>query len=167
MSQTDSRNVKIRQRRLLVAELYLHRHIAPEIHQLITTEGGIECDLKTVYRDIKALEALWSKELVEDPVALKGRELAEIEQAEAECWRQYGLAPARLRRLWLMELRNWKERKAKLLGLDAPAKLDVKSGPIEVSFTIGKGYDDEPSTPPSGANGGEGPGAGRQVVERG
>ncbi len=123
MSQGDSPSVKLAERRPVVARLHLRHKKPAEIHQELV-EKGHECDIRTVYRDIEALEAMWQKELIDDPVAKKAQELAEVEEAEGECWLQYA---ATKDRLWLSELRGWKERKAKLLGLDAPARQEVKA----------------------------------------
>ncbi len=123
MSDGDSRSVKIAERRPVVARLHLRHKKPAEINQELVGKGH-ECDVRTVYRDIKILEAMWQKELVDDPVTKKAQELAEIAETEAECWLQYG---ATKDRAWLSELRAWQERKAKLLGLAAPAKQEVKA----------------------------------------
>jgi len=72
---------------------------------------------------------MWRRELVTDPVAVKAKEWAEIEEAESQCWLQYNITQESK---WFTELRGWKERKAKLLGLDAPLKLDQRV----LNFTI-------------------------------
>ena len=109
------------ERRPIVASLYIRRQKAPSIHRALQAQGH-ECDVSTVYRDIEALEKIWQDELVKEPVAVRSRELAEIEEAEGQCWLNY----ATTRGLpWLRPLLSWKERKAKLLGLDSPTKLNV------------------------------------------
>ena len=90
---------------------------------------GHDCNLATVYRDIIALEAMWQKELVGDPVAAKARELAEYEEAAAECWLNYTISKESR---WLTELRGWKKSIADLLGLNAPLKVDQRV----LNFTI-------------------------------
>jgi hypothetical protein len=123
MPRTKEAIANMAERRPLVAQMYIRHQKAPTIHRALLGQGFI-CDLATVYRDIKAIEAEWYKVLVEDPVAVKAKELEEYEAAEAECWLQY---TATRQTRWLTELRGWKERKAKLLGLDAPVsvKADV------------------------------------------
>ena len=123
MSTLDSRSDNLAQRRLIVAKKYLRCEKAQAIHRAMQAlEPPIICGVKTVYRDIEALEKLWRQELIRDGVAKKDKELAEIEEAEAECWLKYGATGGRE---WLAELRGWKERKAKMLGLDAPLQYQV------------------------------------------
>ena len=79
MQIPDTRSAKLAVRRPVVARLYLRGQNAPGIHRALKAEGH-DCNLATVYRDIIALEAMWQKELVGDPVAAKARELAEYEE---------------------------------------------------------------------------------------
>lgn len=55
---SDSRSIKIAERRSLVARLYLRHQKGPAIHRAIL-EQGHECSLQAIYRDIEALEAMW------------------------------------------------------------------------------------------------------------
>ena len=80
---------------------------------------------KTVANDVKALQAQWRKELIDDPVIIKAQELAELNDMERDCIRGYALSGDAV---WLRERRQIKERKAKLLGLDAPIRQE-HSGP--------------------------------------
>ncbi len=117
---------------------------------------GVTVAIPAVYweairRDIAALEAEWRKELIDDPIALKAHELAEIEEAEAECWLQYEDSHARD---WLAELRGWKGRKARLLGLDyraykqSPGSSEDKTLDTQETngFDVSKLSDDELET---------------------
>ena len=128
LSHIDSRSARLSVRRPIVAMLHLRHQTVPEIHKALLSEG-YKCDIGTVYRDIVAIEAVWQKELVSDPVAVKAKELAEYEDAAAECWLQY--AKQRDPR-WLTELRGWKRSIADLLGLNAPLKVDQRV----INFTI-------------------------------
>ena len=127
-SETDTPAVTFHERRQVVAKLYARHQKAPAIHRALLDQG-VNCDIRQIYRDIDLIMAMWQKELVTDPVALKAREWSEIEEAESECWLSYA-ATGDVR--WLTELRGWKERKAKLLGLDYPIKVDQRV----LNFTI-------------------------------
>jgi len=115
MSNNEGWHAAMMERRLLVSRLLLHKQKPGAIHTAVMAAGH-ECSYSTIRRDIDALEASWWQDLLIDPLAMKARELAEIDEAEAECWTMY----TQLRdQRWLTELRLWKERKAKLMGLDA------------------------------------------------
>ena len=113
------RTATAQERRPIVARLHLRHQKPKAIHQALQAQG-ISCELSTVCRDIKYLEAQWREELLGNPLEVRAKEWAEIEEAEAECWLQYAQTRDKA---WLAELRGWKERKAKLLGLDAPKSL--------------------------------------------
>ena len=138
------------ERRPLVARLHL-RHQKPGFIHQEALKAGHNCDYATIRRDIAALEAEWRKELIADPVSLKAREWAEIEEAEAECWLQYEGSHARD---WLAELRAWKGRKARLLGLDyrpykqSPGSSEDKALDTQETngFDVSKLSDDELET---------------------
>ena len=87
---------------------------------------------QTINADVKALREAWRKELIDDPVAIKAQELAELNDMERDCIRGYALSHDRT---WIAERRLIKERKAKLLGLDAPVRQEhsgPEGGPIPV-----------------------------------
>lgn len=131
MPTTITNHERMLERRPHVARLYVRGQKAPEIHKAVMAlaeDQGLKvlkCDLSTIYRDIDALKKEWRKELVDDVVAAKARELASIEEAERQCWLQFqsstGLAKVR----WMTELREWKVRKARMLGLDKPVEVNV------------------------------------------
>ena len=90
-----------------------------------------EVSRQTISADVKALRELWRKELVENPAQLKAQELAELNDMERDCIRQFSRLPDRA---WIAERRMIKERKHKLLGLDAPAKQEISGkdgGPVQ------------------------------------
>lgn len=118
MPPINAKTAKVTVRRDIVARLYIRHQKASAIKRALESEG-IVVDVSTVHRDIQYLENLWRKELIDDPVVWKAKELQEIETAEAECWLQYS---ASRETRWLAELRGWKERKHKLLGLDPTRK---------------------------------------------
>ena len=74
---------------------------------------------QTVSNDVKTLQLRWRQELVGDPAMIKAQELAELNDMERDCIRGYALTGDAV---WLRERRQIKERKAKLLGLDAPVR---------------------------------------------
>ena len=119
MPASNEQRAAMLERRSLVVQLYIRRQDAPTIHRALA-QRGIVCDQKTIYRDIKAIEKGWRDEFITDLVEIKAKELAAIEEAERECWLKYQTTQ---QRFWLSELRQWKERKAKMLGLDAPTKV--------------------------------------------
>ncbi len=123
MGQSKAQKQAIVERRRNVASLLLRQTQKQQIAALV----GVTLD--TITADTHWLEAKWRAELIDDPVALKAKEWAEIEEAESECWENYS---ASRDPRWLTELRGWKERKAKLLGLDCPLKIDQRS----INFTI-------------------------------
>ena len=91
---------------------------------------------KTINADVKALREMWRKELIDDPVAIKAQELAELNDMERDCIRGYALTHDRA---WIAERRLIKERKAKLLGLDAPVRQEhsgPEGGPIKQDLTV-------------------------------
>ena len=105
------------ERRPMVARFLLRKQKVGAIHKMLNDlPGGAAVSYDTVRRDIAALEKAWHDDLVTDPIAMKSRELAENEAAEAECGAMYTKTSEQR---WLTELRLWKERKAKLMGLDA------------------------------------------------
>ena len=91
---------------------------------------------QTISNDVKALREMWRKELIDDPVAIKSQELAELNDMERDCIRGYALSHDRG---WIAERRLIKERKAKLLGLDAPVRQEhsgPEGGPIKQDLTV-------------------------------
>ena len=91
---------------------------------------------QTINADVKTLRALWLKELIEDPVQTKAQELAELNDMERDCAREFAKHPDRA---WIAERRMIKERKHKLLGLDAPAKQEISApggGPIQTDMKV-------------------------------
>ena len=91
---------------------------------------------QTINADVKALREAWRKELIDDPVAIKAQELAELNDMERDCIRGYALTHDRV---WISERRLIKERKAKLLGLDAPVRQEhtgPEGGPIKQDLTV-------------------------------
>lgn len=77
----------------------------------------------TIKRDIKWLRSEWQKERIEHVDEVRQRELAELDEMETICAQRLMECknPWQGTR-WMEERRKIKERRAKLLGLDAPEK---------------------------------------------
>jgi hypothetical protein len=69
----------------------------------------------SVYRDMLALKRQWRTEAMADIAELRGRQLAEIAELKKEAWAKKDLS----------EVRMLLDREARLLGLDAPVRVDV------------------------------------------
>ena len=119
MPVSKRQRLQMQDRRRRVATLFL----AHATQQEIADQLGIA--RRTVVNDVKWLRELWQREMLEDPVAMRAQELAELNDMERDCIRAYQLSRDRG---WIAERRMIKERKAKLVGLDAPTKQE-HSGP--------------------------------------
>ena len=118
------------ERRRRVARLLLGR----ATHDEMAAQLGVT--RQTISTDVKAIRGMWRKELIDDPVAVKAQELADLEQMERECVRNYTLTHERG---WISERRQIKERRSKMLGLDAPAKQEHSGpdgGPLKQDFRL-------------------------------
>jgi len=74
-----------------------------------------------ISNDVKILQAAWQRAMIDDPVKERLRELAEIDDMERYAALQ--LVQTRDGIWWDRRLRA-KERRARMLGLDAPFKID-------------------------------------------
>jgi hypothetical protein len=68
-----------------------------------------------VARDMRELKAQWCAEAKADIAELRGRQLAELAELKRKAWTKDDLS----------EVRMLMDREAKLLGLDAPVRIDV------------------------------------------
>ena len=125
MGQSKAQKQAIEARRRRVAGLLLGHDTQDEIAR------REEVSRQTIVNDVRALRKQWRQELVDDPVAIKAQELAELNDMERDCIKGYELTKDAA---WVRERRLIKERKAKLLGLDAPLKQEhtgPAGGPIQ------------------------------------
>ena len=130
MGHSKQQRAAIEERRRKVTGLYLGRVSKTRIAQALAVERH------TIAADIRWLEEQWRKELLGDPVAVRAQELAELDDMERETAQHQGDLK------WMDRRIKLKERRAKMLGLDAPQKQETAvKGPV--NFTIGKGYDDQ------------------------
>lgn len=140
MGQTKEQREHMEERRRRVARFLRTRLTQDEI----AAELGVT--RRTIISDVKAIREMWRKEMVEDPVALRTQELADLEQMERECVVQYSLTRERG---WITERRQIKERRSKMLGLDAPAKQEHSGpdgGPLKQEVTFITDALDNPDT---------------------
>jgi len=75
-----SSRLQIQQRRTTVARLYLQQRTQDEIARLVNVDQG------TICRDLKALQAEWQRQRLDDFHQAKLRELARIDRLEREYW---------------------------------------------------------------------------------
>ena len=96
-----------------MAGLYLRR--VPQVR--IAAVLGVS--RVTIGNDVKHLESLWRKELLDDPVSQRTRELAELDEMEQEA----ALIFDQTKDIdWWQQRLKAKEFRAKLLGLFSPIK---------------------------------------------
>jgi murein L,D-transpeptidase YafK len=72
--------LQVQQRRTTVARLYLQQRTQAEIACAVSVNQG------TVSRDLKAIQAEWQRQRLDDFTQAKQRELARIDQVEREYW---------------------------------------------------------------------------------
>lgn len=119
--------VKIEDRRRKVAQLYLRRQTQAEIARVLNVSQ------QTISDDIAELRKQWAAENVENLDQVKVREAAELDEMEAEAAVEFS---KRKNWEWFDRRLKVKERRARLLGLDAPTKTDA-------NVNIGKLSDEE------------------------
>src|SRR5260370_8094065 len=79
---TSSR-LQVQQRRTAVARLYLKQRTQAEISQTVGVSQG------TVSRDLKAIQAEWQRQRLDDFAQARLRELARVDQLEREYWQAW------------------------------------------------------------------------------
>lgn len=138
MSQTPREKAELAARRREVSKLYLQRYNQEEIAERL----GIS--QPTVSRDVKFLTDQWKKDseiTIQETIA---RELADLNYMELEAALNYeaskpgegdpGRPLSRQLEKWAIIRLKIKERRARLLGLDQPQKVNLEGG----------GYSDSP-----------------------
>jgi hypothetical protein len=78
-----SYRLQVQQRRTAVARLYLKQRTQAEISQTVGVSQG------TVSRDLKAIQAEWQRQRLDDFAQVKLRELARVDQLEREYWQAW------------------------------------------------------------------------------
>ena len=125
-AKEKKKRAEIDARRHRVAALLLSRKTHAEI------ADALKVSVRTIVTDARELKKLWQKELIDDPVAIKAKELAEMDDMERDCSKEF---MATRSSEWIDRRLRIKERRSKLLGLDAPQKRELsgpKGAPIRV-----------------------------------
>lgn len=128
---TTSKKTEITNRRKQVAQLYLNHVQQCDIAEKLGVSQG------TISGDLKALNKAWLEDAKGDIAQIKARELAELDYMELD-------AAATIQKLkkegdYSKALRyaehrlNIKDRRAKMLGLYEPDKIDV-SQPLTINL---------------------------------
>ena len=104
-------------RRRKVAGLYLRKVNETDI------AARLEVSQATVSRDVKWLMQEWRRDAVADIAEMRGRELAELDEMERDAALQFASTKAPQ---WFLARLEVKKRRARLMGLDAPTKTDVR-----------------------------------------
>jgi len=115
---TPARRAIIMERRKKVAALYMRRFTQAQVAEQL----GV--GLRVVEQDLAYMRKLWAKEAMQSMGTLIARELAEIQHIENEA----GMGYIRTQDMKYLELRlKCKDRRARLLGLDAPEKINPET----------------------------------------
>lgn len=112
---------EIEARRLRVADMLLRRMNQTAIAKVLGVSKP------TVHRDVLAIEAEWRKQAVADLDTIKARELAELDEMERQVIKasvEQGDDPGVESPKWVEARLKIKDRRAKLLGLDSPQKIE-------------------------------------------
>jgi len=112
---------KIKERRMRVSELLKQRYKQFEMGDLL----GV--DRSTISKDIKAIHKEWMAQSLDNLHIVRLRELVDLDDMEKICIQKLAAikSPTQGSR-WMEERRKIKERRARLLGLDAEQRYSVK-----------------------------------------
>jgi hypothetical protein len=110
----------IEARRRMVASMMVQGFHLDAITAGISTQfknpkNGRPYSRDAVVRDMREMKARWREEAAADIAELRGRQLAELAELKRKAWTKDDLS----------EVRMLMDREAKLLGLDAPVRIDV------------------------------------------
>lgn len=122
----NSKDLEIAQRRSQVAKLYVQRLSQQEIAKALGVNQA------TVSRDVAAVKKAHldaAKSSLDDMIA---RELAELDDMEGQCALMF---LTNKHDVWIGRRLQIKERRAKMLGLDAPEKRDL-SGEVKLDHGL-------------------------------
>ncbi len=122
------KRAEIAERRRRVAALYTRRINQEDIARQV----GV--DQSTVSKDIKAMLKEWREGALSDIADVRARELGELDEIERDCALQFAASkdPG-----WIDRRLKCKERRSKLLGLDAPERKEVTGkdgGPLALAI---------------------------------
>lgn len=116
MARPRGEALAIAKRRRMVAQLYLRRMTQIEIAEKLNISQA------TVSGDLKALKREWLEQSLDAVDEVRAREVAELDEMERDCALQF---VGGKEDVWILRRLGLKERRAKLLGLDKPAKATV------------------------------------------
>lgn len=116
------RRATIEDRRRQVAALYVRRVNQSDIARQLGVNQA------TISRDVAALVKQWQKEQAETIEAWRDRDLLELDEMEKDAAIEFSKSK---RRDWIDTRLKIKERRAKLMGLDAPTRAEIGIKAIE------------------------------------
>lgn len=135
---------KMEVRRGFVAKMYCreratYQQIVDRL-ALSPKNGGLNMRVSTVTicDDIKALRIQWHQEMMANIGEVRARELADLDEMEQQAVEQYQLDGDR-RTSWFNSRLTVKDKRAKILGLDAPTKHEhtgKDGGPIALTLSL-------------------------------
>lgn len=131
----NQEEVKIAERRKKVSELYLRHQTQESIARVLGVSQP------TVSLDIAALREQWKAAGLMNTDEVKVREVAELDEMEAEAAVEFS---KRKNWEWFDRRIKVKERRAKLLGLDEPAKVDSNVKVEQKTYVVSSDTDNWP-----------------------
>ena len=135
----ERRRQEVSARRVTVAKLWTRRLTQEEI------AAAVGVNQSTISRDVKVLVAAWREKALGDVTDARARDLADLDamEREAAMAASGSVSPQELARLLEVRLRV-KERRSRLLGLDAPQRQEVTRKAQEMRYDyILSGLSDE------------------------
>ena len=113
----ERRRQQVAERRATVTRLWA-RHLTQE-----EIAAAVGVDQSTISRDIKALVVAWRAEALTEVADLRAREFADLDSMEREAAMAASVGRSAVELARLLEVRlRVKERRARMLGLDAPKR---------------------------------------------
>lgn len=128
-----SRPFIIANRRRQVAQLRLQQLTTQEITELLPRRGeqnpdtGKPWGMTIIHKDLKALEQGWRLEASQDTANLKAKIVAELREVRRDAWKHRDL------NVVLKSI----QQECKVLGLDAPTKVDITHSIEEMARELG------------------------------
>lgn len=115
--QDAHNNFEMAERRAKVAALFKAHLTIREIAKEVGVGQG------TVEHDLMVIREEWKEQYIKAAEEWIPLELAELDSMERDCALQFS---ATKHHMWLLRRLQIKERRAKMLGLDAPSKIDIR-----------------------------------------
>lgn len=118
MTEGDREELKLEQRRREVGRLYRLRYTCREVAAKLGISPA------TVVRDLEWLRAEWRAERLRNTDEIVAEELAKLNELEAGLWQQATFG-GKGQTFAVEQVLSIMERRARLLGLDAPTTINV------------------------------------------